>query len=116
MYKAIHISPMIPSFDIRKTVSFFQDVLSFKISMNENTYAILHKNNLTIHILPAGSNIGEMEFYLKVDDIEKVWNLIKDKLDGIKAKEPFNRNYGMREIHIIIPQTKTLLFIGQAIK
>ncbi len=76
MYKAIHISPMIPSFDIRETVYFFQDVLDFKISINENTYAILNKNKLTIHILPAGSDIGEMEFYLEVDEIEKVWNLV----------------------------------------
>ena len=56
-----------------------------------------------------------MEFYLEVDDLDSVWNYIKDNLDGIKFKEPFDQNYGMKEIHLIIPMTKTLLFIGQAI-
>jgi hypothetical protein len=56
-----------------------------------------------------------MEFYLEVDDVDSVWDNIKDKLEGIKVRGPFDREYGMREVHLIIPQTKTLLFIGQVI-
>ena len=104
---------MIPSYNIEKTVSFFKDLLEFKIKRDDKTYVILYKDNLSVHILSAGSDIGEMEFYLEVDDIEKVWNSIKDKLGEIKVKEPFDREYGMREIHIIIPETKALMFIGQ---
>src|SRR6185437_9646707 len=103
-----YLSPMIPSFDIEKTVSFFTDLLNFKVRRDDKTYVILYKDNLTVHILKAGATIGEMEFYLEVDNIELVWNNMKDKLNGIKVKEPFNQAYGMREIHIIIPQTKTL--------
>jgi hypothetical protein len=115
MYKAVHLSPMIPSFDMKETVSFFLDLLEFNTLMNEKGYAILHKDNLYVHILPAG-DIGEMEFYLEVDDVESVWARLKDKKDQFTYKEPFDREYGMREIHIIVPQTKTLLFIGQPIK
>ena len=115
MYKAKYLSPMVPSFDIEKTVSFFISLLDFKVIRDEKTYVILCKDNLTIHILRAGPDIGEMEFYFEVDDIEKVWNNMKDKPGGMKIKEPFNRDYGMREIHIIIPETKTLMFIGQEI-
>lgn len=115
MYQATYLSPMIPSFDIEKTVSFFLDLLDFKMVRDDKTYVILHKDNLTIHVLRAGADIGEMEFYLEVDDIEKVWSNMKDKLAGIKVKEPFDREYGMREIHVAIPETKTLLFIGQEI-
>jgi hypothetical protein len=115
MYKAKYLSPMIPSFNMQKTVSFFMDVLAFKIGRNEKTYVVLHKDNLTVHILGAGPDIGEMEFYLEVDNIETVWNAMKDKLNGMKVKEPFNREYGMREVHVVIPETKTLMFIGQAI-
>jgi Glyoxalase/Bleomycin resistance protein/Dioxygenase superfamily len=115
MYTAKHLSPMIPSFDIEKTVSFFMDLLDFKMVRYDKTYTILIKDNLSIHILRAGADIGEMEFYLEVDDVEKVWSKMKDKLTGIKVKEPFDREYGMREIHVAIPETKTLLFIGQAI-
>ena len=107
---------MIPSYKIEKTVSFFTELLDFKISRDDKTYVILLKDHSTIHILRAGADIGEMEFYLEVDDIEKAWNNMKDKLDGIKFKEPFNQEYGMREVHVIIPETKALLFIGQVIR
>ena len=114
MYKAHHISPMIPSYNIKETVAFFTDILNFTIFMDGN-YAILLKDNLSIHILNAGDDIGEMEFYLSVDDVDAVWDEIKDKLNGIKVREPFDREYGMREMHIIVPQTKTLLFVGSEI-
>ncbi len=115
MYQARHLSPMIPSFDIAKTASFFIDLLGFEILRDDKTYVILQKDNLSIHILKAGTDVGEMEFYLEVNDLQSIWNHIKDNLDGIKFKEPFNQTYGMREMHIIIPMTKTLLFIGQII-
>lgn len=106
---------MIPSYNIEKTVAFFTNLLGFKIGRDDKTYVILYKDNSTVHILRAGSDIGEVEFYLEVDDIEKVWNNMKEKLDDMKVKEPFNREYGMREIHVIIPETKTLMFIGQEV-
>ena len=115
MYKARYLSPMIPSFDIGKTVSFFINLLGFEILRDDKTYVILQKDNLTIHILQAGTDVGEMEFYLEVNDLQSVWNQIKNNLDGITFKEPFDQTYGMREIHLVIPMTKTLLFIGQII-
>ena len=116
MYKAKHLSPMIPSFNIRKTVAFFTDLLDFKIGRDDQTYVILYKDDSTIHILRAGSDIGEMEFYLEVDNVEQVWNNISDKLEGLMVKGPLDREYGMREIHVVIPETKTLMFIGQQFK
>ncbi|WP_428329227.1 hypothetical protein [Mucilaginibacter sp.] len=98
------------------TVDFFKDLFNFSLMMGDSNYAIVYKDNLTIHILPAGTDIGEMEFYLEVDDIDGLWDGIKNKLENIRVREPFDREYGMREIHIIIPQTKTLLFVGQVIK
>jgi hypothetical protein len=116
MYKAKYLSPMIPSFNIEKTASFFIDLLQFKVKRNDKTYVVLCKDKVMLHILSAGTDIGEMEFYLEVDDIATIWNSIQHKLEGIKVKEPFDQAYGMREVHIIIPETKTLLFIGQEIK
>lgn len=113
MYKALHLSPMIPSYNVAETAAFFKNLLGFSTIM-EGNYTILQKDQLTIHILPAG-DIGEMEFYLEVDDVEAVWNNIKDKLADTKVKAPFNQPYGIREIHVIVPHTKTLLFIGQVL-
>ena len=116
MYKALYLSPMLPSFNIGETVLFFTDILQFKIGRDDKRYVIIYKDNLTVHILKAGKDIGQMEFYLEIDNVYALWNSIKDKLEGIKVREPFDREYGMREIHIAIPQTNSLLFIGQAIK
>lgn len=115
MYKALFISPMIPSFNLAETGIFFKDTLDFVTVMDSESYAIYQKDNLTIHILRAGENIGQLEFYMEVDNIDAVWNSIKDKIKGLKVKGPFDQDYGMREIHIEVPQTNTLLFIGQAI-
>ncbi len=116
MYKAIHLSPMIPSYNIEMTARFFQDLFYFSIVRTEKNYVILSKDNLNIHILNAGKDIGEMEFYLEVEGLDDLWQEIKNKLSGIKIKAPFDREYGMREFHIIVPHTKTLLFVGQAIR
>ena len=112
-YKALYLSPMIPSFNMNETVHFFKDLLGFSSRMHTESYAVYQKDNLTVHILQAGADIGQMEFYLEVDNIDELWLSIRDKIKGLHVKEPFNREYGMREIHIEIPQTKTLLFIGQ---
>lgn len=115
MYKAIYMSPMIPSFDLQITGIFFKDILNFEKVFDSGNYTIYEKNNLTVHILPAGENIGQMEFYLEVDDVDTFWDTIKDKILGLRVREPFNQDYGMREVHIEIPKTKTLLFIGQSV-
>ena len=114
MYNALNISPMIPSCNIKETVKFFTGLFSFEIYM-DGDYAIIYKNNLTIHILNAGKDIGEMEFYLAVDEIDSLWESIKHKLEGVKTRAPFNREYGMREFHIVVPHTKTLMFVGKAL-
>ncbi|MBK7408921.1 MAG: hypothetical protein IPL49_05710 [Saprospirales bacterium] len=115
MYHTLFISPMIPSFRLAETGEFFCKVLGFTTVMDTAEYGIYEKNNLTVHILPAGEDIGQMEFYMEVDNVDELWITIKDNLKGLKVREPFDRDYGMREIHIEIPQTNTLLFIGQAI-
>jgi len=115
MYRALFISPMLPSFNMTETAQFFQEILGFAAVMDTPEYAIYQKDNLTIHLLPAGKDIGQMEFYMEVDDLDGLWASIKDKVKGIKVREPFDREYGMREIHIEVPQTNVLLFIGQEI-
>lgn len=92
MYKAEYLSPMIPSFNINKTVSFFIDLLDFKVARDDKTYFILYKDNLTVHILRAGKDIGQMEFYMVVDDIEQVWNGMKDKQGDMKSRDHLIRN------------------------
>jgi len=106
---------MVPSHDFAITLPFFQEVLGFNISMQTEGYAVVIKDGLTIHFLNAGADIGQMEFYLEVEKIEALWSTMKEKIVGLRHKAPFDREYGMREIHIDIPGTNTLLFIGERI-
>ncbi len=115
MYKALFNSPMIPSFNVKETGVFFKSILGFTPVKVTAEYAVYIKDNLTLHILRAGEDIGQMEFYLEVDHIDGLWSSIQDRVLGLNVKKPFNRDYGMREIHIEVPHTKTLLFIGQQI-
>ena len=80
------------------------------------SYTIVKKGAFLIHILNAGENISEMEFYLEVDDIDSLRESIRERLTGYRFKPPFNREYGMREFHIVVPHTKTLMFVGMVIK
>ncbi len=115
MYNALYLSPMIPSYNIRETLKFFTEVFNFEIARDDGNYVIIYKNQQTIHLLNAG-DIGEMEFYLEVNDIDGLWDSAKDKLENVKVRPPFDREYGMREFHVIVPHTKTLMFVGQLIK
>jgi hypothetical protein len=115
IYKALHASPMIPSYNLEETTRFFTDLFGFSIHLKDGNYAVLYKDSITIHLLNAGTDIGEMEFYLEVDDINGLWLSIQDKLADLNVRAPFDREYGMRELHIIVPQTKTLMFVGQVI-
>ena len=115
MYKALYLSPMVPSYNIKETLNFFVGAFSFKAIMDTENYAIVFKDNHLIHILNAGAGIGEMEFYLEVDEIDNLWETIKDKLATTKTRPPFDREYGMREFHVIIPHTNTLMFVGQVL-
>lgn len=38
--------------------------------MDTEAYGIVAKDNLTVHILREGSDIGQMEFYLGVMDVD----------------------------------------------
>ncbi len=114
MFKAIHVSPMVPSYDVRHTIHFFEDIFGFAIFVGDENYAVLKKDDVLIHIIRAG-DIGEMSFYLELDDIDEWWTYAEEKLKDLEVRPPFDREYGMREAHINIPNTKTQLFVGQPI-
>lgn len=116
MYKILRNSPMIPSFNLKETGAFFIEVLGFSPVMESDSYAIYSKDQHSIHILQAGQHIGQMEFYLELVQLDDLWNAIQFKVKNLKHKAPFGRDYGMREIHLEIPFTNTLLFIGQQIQ
>jgi hypothetical protein len=114
IYKALYLSPMVPSYNVAETKRFFVDLFGFTPVM-EGSYSIVKKDAFLIHILNAGENIGEMEFYLEVSNIDDLWLSVHQRITGYTYRPPFDREYGMREFHIVVPYTETLMFVGMVI-
>lgn len=106
---------MIPSFNLNETGFFLIEVLGFEEVFSSKEYAIYERNQCMIHLLNAGSDIGQMEFYLEINNIDKLWEDIQNRIVGLKVKPPFKTDYGMKELHIEIPQTNALMFVGEKI-
>ncbi|MEM0966242.1 MAG: hypothetical protein AAGJ81_08860 [Verrucomicrobiota bacterium] len=85
MYKATRISPMVPSYSVSETKEFFTDILKFEVIMDSPDYCIVGLGRIEIHIQKAGEDIGEMSFYMTVDDIDRVWSLLKEKKGFLKG-------------------------------
>ena len=45
-YKALYLSPMIPSFNLSETSGFFKDILNFSPVIENEAYIICQKDNL----------------------------------------------------------------------
>lgn len=116
MYKTLFLSPVIPSTNVAQTVLYFQNVLRFELQHDYGYYAILSSGNLTLHIINAGGEPPQMSVYMEVNDIEELWNMVKDKVNMATTRAPFDQPYMMREVHLTVPFTGTLLMIGQNIE
>lgn len=115
MPKALYLSPIIPSFDVDQSLAFFTDLLGFTVTFQGGGYGICEKDGLSIHFKPAVPDIGEVEVYLEVDDVDALWAGMKDKIGDLRHKAPFDQPYKMREAHIDVPATRCLLYLGQCI-
>ncbi len=110
------IIPHIPSEDMSTTINFMVDILGFEPIRRSDGYCELIMDNHVIGVLSSDGEPNQQSIYLRVKDVDILWNDIQDKLDNVHQQRPFNRDYGLREVHLIIPATATLLFIGSAIK
>lgn len=115
MYRALHLSPMVPSRDSAATVKFLEDALGFNSQHFGGGYAICERDGLTVHLQPMGEGAGQQSIYLEVDDVNALWTRLEPFLEGIRHKPPHDREYGMREIHFDLPHTDVLVFVGQII-
>lgn len=116
MAKALFLSPMVPSTNVVKTAEFLQDALGFSVRILDSEYAICTLDGLTLHLMPATENFGQMEFYLEVDDVDSLWQQMEPFVQELRHKDPFNQPYLMREVHVELPHTKAMMMIGTDIK
>jgi len=107
------IIPHIPSNNLKVTQAFFISNFEF-ITVVETDYFIELKNaNFTLGLLKAIGEPNEQSIYIQVTNIETLWKNLKSTLSNYKHKELFTQHYGMKEFHVIIPETETLLIVGE---
>jgi predicted enzyme related to lactoylglutathione lyase len=109
---------MLATDNMKKTVSFYERVLGFKIKLESPQYLILDRDGQTIHFQNAASEDvmrsmrEHTEFYLEVSDIHALWEHVKKFKGEYKIRDLFEREYGMTEFHVVDPNG-CLIFVGE---
>lgn len=106
------VIPHIPTENMEETLGFMVDVLGFNLSSHTAYYSELISGSQSLGILHAYGKPNHQSIYLRITDVDSLWAGIKSHLKDISFKAPFSQDYGMREAHLVIPATNTLLFIG----
>lgn len=100
------IVPMIWTKELQKTIDFYCDILGFTCGTHNDEWgwASVHKDECEIMIAEPNENTPferpyfSGTFYIKTDDVDSLWNDLKDKVKVAYDKEDFD--WGMREFAI----------------
>ena len=116
-YAANYLSPILPAADVNATGAFYREVLGFEPVVQSAEYAVLRRGRATLILTKADPGVlevsrGHFSIYLEVETIEPLWPHVAQFKDRYKIRDPFDRDYGMREFHIIDPDG-CLVFVGQ---
>lgn len=120
-YQARHLSPIVPVESMERSIGFYTEVLGFEVMMNTESYSIVTKDATSLHLTKAEDESvlavtrGHISIYLEVEKIEPLWAHVAQFKDRYKIRDLFDREYGMREFHIIDPDG-CLVFVGQRIE
>ena len=109
------IIPHIPSLAMNETVGFFKEVFGFKVSSESDNYIELNLGKNLLGILSSQGEPNQQSIYLKVNDIEKLWSEVSPMIKDLHAKPLFTQDYGMKEFHVVVPGSNTLLFVGELV-
>lgn len=118
------ITPFVPCSDLQNQIRFYTQILGFTVGFSADNYAFLRCDHIAIRLVEVFKDIDlkaaerQGSFYIDVDDIDALYESIKDKLqtlDSDRVKAPFNQDYGQREFHVF-DEDCTLVYFGQAIK
>ena len=116
--KLTSLTPMIRTREIAKTIAFYTGHLGFKCTSGSEDlgWATLSRDGVKIMVaapndhMPFDQPAFTGSFYLYTDDVDAVWNDLKDKTRVCYPIETFD--YGMREF-AIFDNNGYLLQFGQ---
>jgi catechol 2,3-dioxygenase-like lactoylglutathione lyase family enzyme len=118
--KLTELKPMIWTEDLDATVEFYTKTLGFECDniVAELGWASLSKDSVSLMLRRPDANteydkpIFTGSFYFSTDDVDGMWQLLKDKAPVCYGIENFN--YGMREF-AIYDNNGYLLQFGQPV-
>jgi uncharacterized glyoxalase superfamily protein PhnB len=102
--KLSRLVPMLWVSDTEKTIAFYRDVLGFECANRSEGWACLVKDNVELMISlpnqhePFDRLLFTGSFYFQADDVDGLWERLKDKAPIVYPIENFE--YGMREFAI----------------
>lgn len=102
--KLATLTPTLWTDDILKTIAFYRDLLGFRCTSEMEGWACLERDGIEIMI--SSPNQHEPyerpqfsgSFYFRCDEVDVLWNQLKDKATVVYPIEDFE--YGMREFAI----------------
>ena len=119
-YQAKTLSPIVPIADMDRSIRFYNEVLGFQTAMQSAEYSILTREGASLHLTMAADESvlevtrGHMSFYLEIRGIETLWEHVFAFKERYKIRDLSDREYGMREFHILDPDG-CLIFVGEPI-
>ncbi|HZY38588.1 MAG TPA: VOC family protein [Mucilaginibacter sp.] len=114
------IKPMLYTKQVKETVDFYTSILGFTCEnhLDDWSWAALSRDEIEIMAaypnahLPFEQPLFTGSFYMMTDDVDVIWNVIKDKVKVCYELETFD--YGMREF-AIYDNNGYLLQFGQPV-
>ncbi len=120
--KIASLTPMLRTWDIPGTIKFYTEVLGFdcvaELVNEDGSGAKLTRDDASIMLLGPNEHEGDKapaftgSLYMNTDDVEVIWETVKDKARTCYPIEDFE--YGMREFGIY-DNNGYLLQFGQGI-
>src|SRR5579862_6253563 len=120
----IQVTPFIHVQDLKQALIFFSDILGFKILLQFEDYAYVHRETVGFRLReqhgPDGAPPGNRRFayYIDVRDVDLLYAELKPKLDTLPEGDvhgPADKWYGQRELLVLAPDGNVLAF-GQPIR
>jgi len=110
-------TPIIPVADLAHAHDWFTRCLGFNAEWVGETMVHLHRDAVHIRLIRKADDMDmddprrQQSVYINVDDVDALHAAHKTALeDGGDYRAPFDRDYGMREMHIIYESL--LMFFG----
>lgn len=123
MSNFIQVTPFMMVDNLEGALTFFTDILGFKVPFRVDNYAYVHRETVGFRILEQKGDEGappgnrRFAYYVDVRDVDQLYQELKRKLDTLPKGDvygPVNQTYGQRELLALAPDGNLIAF-GMAI-